>query len=106
MRKPGYALCVWRAWKVIRFAAIGPGGGVARVELECLIEICNGGGKIALVTSRRIDKTGVSGLPRTYACLRMSRFLQTMSLAHSAADDTLSAAAMSSDNAWDFHGKF
>src|SRR5262249_29717000 len=36
----------------------------------------------------------------------MSPFLQTVSFAHSAADDTLSAAAMSSDSVWDFHGKF
>src|SRR5262245_54509110 len=106
MRKPGYALCAWRAWKVIRVAAIGRGGGVARVELECLIEICTGGGKIALCPSRLIGKAGVSELPGTHACLRMSRILQTMSSAHSAADDTLSAAAMSSDNAWDFHGNF
>src|SRR5262245_55711093 len=36
----------------------------------------------------------------------MSLVLRTVSLAHSAADDTLSAAAKSSDNVWDFHGKF
>jgi len=51
-------------------------------------------------------KTGGAELLRTHACLRMGLFLQTGLLAHSAADDTLSALAKSSDHIRHFSGKF
>jgi hypothetical protein len=51
-------------------------------------------------------KTGGTELLRTHACLGIGLFLQTGLLAHSAADDTLSAEAKSSDHVRHFSLKF